>query len=57
MKAWPGNDTAGPVVIEVTDTGPGIAPDDLQTIFDAFEQAGRVGTRAATAASGSASAS
>jgi signal transduction histidine kinase len=33
------------VTIEVSDTGPGIAPADLQTIFDAFRQVGQGSTR------------
>jgi signal transduction histidine kinase len=43
VKAWPseGGET---VAIEVADTGPGMAPADLQTIFDAFQQAGQAGT-------------
>jgi signal transduction histidine kinase len=33
------------VVIEVCDTGPGIAPDELRYVFDAFRQVGQSSTR------------
>jgi signal transduction histidine kinase len=44
VKAWPieGGES---VAIEVADTGPGMAPVDLQTIFDAFQQVGQGSTR------------
>jgi signal transduction histidine kinase len=37
--------SADSVMIEVTDTGPGMPPEDLQTLFDAFQQAGADGMR------------
>ena len=36
---------SGRVVIEVSDTGPGIPADDLDTIFEAFHQVGESSTR------------
>lgn len=33
------------ITIEITDTGPGIAPEELPHIFEAFHQAGEVNTR------------
>jgi len=36
---------SGRVVIEVSDTGPGIPAEDLDTIFDAFHQVGESSTR------------
>jgi signal transduction histidine kinase len=46
VKARPG---ASPdsVMIEVVDTGPGMAPEDLQTLFDAFQQEGADGMKRA----------
>ena len=35
----------GEVTISVADTGPGIAPDDQELIFEEFRQAGRGGRR------------
>ena len=44
VKAWP-SEGGESVAIEVADTGPGMAPTDLQTIFDAFQQVGQESTR------------
>src|SRR5207249_3387091 len=44
VSARPG-DELGRVTIEVTDTGTGIAPEDVGSIFDAFHQLGESSTR------------
>src|SRR5262249_2562850 len=44
VTAGPGS-TRHTVLIEVTDSGPGISPEDLRTIFDAFEHVGERGRR------------
>src|SRR2546422_6021229 len=44
VSARPG-DEPGRVTIEVTDTGKGMAADDLASIFDAFHQLGQASTR------------
>jgi signal transduction histidine kinase len=44
VAACPGR-TAGWVTIEVSDTGPGIRPEDVESIFDPFHQLGSASTR------------